>query len=70
MSQASSITGLSSANSFNTFRQGAWCTPPRLFVEDQVFPSFDNTTMQNHFFKSDPFDIKHNSFQPMDLFAV
>ncbi|PWA37682.1 zinc finger, DHHC-type, palmitoyltransferase [Artemisia annua] len=35
MSQASSITGLSSASSFNTFRQGAWCTPPRLFVEDQ-----------------------------------
>nr|XP_043639526.1 probable protein S-acyltransferase 22 [Erigeron canadensis] len=35
MSPASSITGLSSASSFNTFRQGAWCTPPRLFVEDQ-----------------------------------
>lgn len=37
MSPASSITGLSSASSFNNFRQGAWCTPPRLFVEDQVF---------------------------------
>ncbi|KAI3817356.1 hypothetical protein L1987_11146 [Smallanthus sonchifolius] len=35
MSPASSITGLSSASSFNNFRQGAWCTPPRLFVEDQ-----------------------------------
>lgn len=35
MSPASSLTGLSSASSFNTFRQGAWCTPPRLFLEDQ-----------------------------------
>ncbi|KAK9063616.1 hypothetical protein SSX86_017487 [Deinandra increscens subsp. villosa] len=35
MSPASSITGLSSASSFNNFRQGAWCTPPRMFVEDQ-----------------------------------
>ncbi|KAL8112015.1 putative protein S-acyltransferase 22 [Apium graveolens] len=41
MSQASSLTGLSSASSFNTFQRGAWCTPPRLFVEDQfdVVPS-------------------------------
>ncbi|KVH96163.1 Zinc finger, DHHC-type, palmitoyltransferase [Cynara cardunculus var. scolymus] len=36
MSPASSLTGLSSVSSFNTFRQGAWCTPPRLFVEDQT----------------------------------
>lgn len=36
MSQASSLTGLSSASSFSTFQRGAWCTPPRLFVEDQV----------------------------------
>jgi len=36
MSQVSSFTGLSSASSFNTFRRGAWCTPPRLFLEDQV----------------------------------
>ncbi|OVA13409.1 zinc finger protein [Macleaya cordata] len=35
MSPASSITGLSSASSFNTFHRGAWCTPPRLFLEDQ-----------------------------------
>ncbi|XP_076900272.1 putative protein S-acyltransferase 22 [Bidens hawaiensis] len=35
MSPASSITGLSSVSSFNNIRQGAWCTPPRLFVEDQ-----------------------------------
>lgn len=35
MSQVSSFTGLSSASSFNTFRRGAWCTPPRLFLEDQ-----------------------------------
>lgn len=35
MSQASSLTGLSSASSFTTFNRGAWCTPPRLFFEDQ-----------------------------------
>ncbi|CAA0828723.1 Probable protein S-acyltransferase 22 [Striga hermonthica] len=35
MSTVSSITGLSSASSFNTFHRAAWCTPPRLFVEDQ-----------------------------------
>ncbi|XAR55904.1 Protein S-acyltransferase [Bertholletia excelsa] len=37
MSIVSSLTGLSSASSFNTFNRGrgAWCTPPRLFVEDQ-----------------------------------
>lgn len=36
MSQVSSFTGLSSASSFNAFNRGAWCTPPRLFLEDQV----------------------------------
>ncbi|OIT26036.1 PREDICTED: probable protein S-acyltransferase 22 [Nicotiana attenuata] len=35
MSTVSSLTGLSSASSFNTFHRAAWCTPPRLFVEDQ-----------------------------------
>ncbi|EYU28813.1 hypothetical protein MIMGU_mgv1a003797mg [Erythranthe guttata] len=35
MSPISSVTGLSSASSFNTFHRAAWCTPPRLFVEDQ-----------------------------------
>ncbi|XP_057448172.1 probable protein S-acyltransferase 22 isoform X2 [Lotus japonicus] len=35
MSPVSSLTGLSSASSFTTFRRGAWCTPPRLFLEDQ-----------------------------------
>jgi hypothetical protein len=42
MSMISSFTGLSSASSFNTFHRGAWCTPPRLFLEDQVplFTSF------------------------------
>nr|GMD13536.1 probable protein S-acyltransferase 22 [Ipomoea batatas] len=35
MSTVSSITGLSSASSFNTFHRAAWCTPPRLFLEDQ-----------------------------------
>ena len=37
MSPASSLTGLSSASSFSTFHRGAWCTPPRLFLEDQVY---------------------------------
>ncbi|KAL4304315.1 hypothetical protein GQ457_10G028920 [Hibiscus cannabinus] len=35
MSAASSLTGLSSASSFSTFHRGAWCTPPRLFLEVQ-----------------------------------
>ncbi|XP_010551408.1 PREDICTED: probable protein S-acyltransferase 22 isoform X1 [Tarenaya hassleriana] len=35
MSMVSSLTGLSSASSFNTFHRAAWCTPPRLFLEDQ-----------------------------------
>ncbi|KAG9151951.1 hypothetical protein Leryth_002218 [Lithospermum erythrorhizon] len=35
MSPVSSLTGLSSASSFNAFQRAAWCTPPRLFVEDQ-----------------------------------
>lgn len=36
MSVVSSLTGLSSASSFSTLHRGAWCTPPRLFLEDQV----------------------------------
>jgi len=40
MSPVSSLTGLSSASSFTTFHRGAWCTPPRLFLEDQVAFSF------------------------------
>ncbi|XP_028762069.1 probable protein S-acyltransferase 22 [Neltuma alba] len=35
MSTVSSLTGLSSASSFTTFHRGAWCTPPRMFLEDQ-----------------------------------
>ncbi|KGN51955.1 probable protein S-acyltransferase 22 [Cucumis sativus] len=35
MSVVSSLTGLSSASSFSTLHRGAWCTPPRLFLEDQ-----------------------------------
>ncbi|KAK7274877.1 hypothetical protein RIF29_15978 [Crotalaria pallida] len=35
MSTVSSLTGLSSASSFTNFHRGAWCTPPRLFLEDQ-----------------------------------
>lgn len=36
MSRVSSYTGLSSASSFGPLRRGSWCTPPRLFLEDQV----------------------------------
>jgi len=36
MSTVSSFTGLSSASSFTTLHRGAWCTPPRLLLEDQV----------------------------------
>lgn len=36
LSHASSLTRISSGSSFNTFQRGAWCTPPRLFLEDQV----------------------------------
>ncbi|CAN6219468.1 unnamed protein product [Urochloa humidicola] len=35
MSRVSSYTGLSSASSFGPLRRGSWCTPPRLFLEDQ-----------------------------------
>ncbi|KAJ6815436.1 putative protein S-acyltransferase 22 [Iris pallida] len=51
MSSVSSFTGLSSASSFSALRRDAWCTPPRLFLEDQfdVVPpevgmSFRNTS--------------------------
>ncbi|XP_058070153.1 probable protein S-acyltransferase 22 isoform X3 [Magnolia sinica] len=49
MSPASSLTGLSSASSFNTFHRGAWCTPPRLFLEDQfdVVPPGASTSMNS-----------------------
>lgn len=36
MSTVSSFTGLSSVSSFNALHRGAWCTPPRMFLEDQV----------------------------------
>jgi hypothetical protein len=41
MSRVSSYTGLSSTSSFGGRRRGSWCTPPRLFLEDQfdVIPS-------------------------------
>ncbi|KAL0926032.1 hypothetical protein M5K25_004413 [Dendrobium thyrsiflorum] len=35
MSSISSLTGFSSASSFNAFQRGSWCTPPRLFLEDE-----------------------------------
>lgn len=41
MSHVSSYGGLSSTSSFGALRRGSWCTPPRLFLEDQfdVIPS-------------------------------
>lgn len=35
MSTVSSFTALSSVSSFNALHRGAWCTPPRMFLEDQ-----------------------------------
>ncbi|WVZ24138.1 hypothetical protein V8G54_002682 [Vigna mungo] len=35
MSTVSSLTGFSSASSFTNLHRGAWCTPPRLLLEDQ-----------------------------------
>jgi palmitoyltransferase ZDHHC1/11 len=36
MSIVSSVTGFSTASSFGPLHRGSWCTPPRLFLEDQV----------------------------------
>ncbi|XP_020586968.1 probable protein S-acyltransferase 22 [Phalaenopsis equestris] len=49
MSPVSSVTGLSSGSSFNAFRRAAWCTPPRLFLEDQFDVVPQETTMATHF---------------------
>uniref|UniRef100_A0A0E0M6M5 S-acyltransferase n=1 Tax=Oryza punctata TaxID=4537 RepID=A0A0E0M6M5_ORYPU len=35
MSIISSVTGFSTASSFAPLQRGSWCTPPRLFLEDQ-----------------------------------
>ncbi|CAI8590008.1 unnamed protein product [Vicia faba] len=35
MSTVSSFTGLINVSSFNALHRGAWCTPPRMFLEDQ-----------------------------------
>lgn len=35
MSIVSSVTGFSTASSFGPLHRGSWCTPPRLFLEDQ-----------------------------------
>ncbi|KAF0910833.1 hypothetical protein E2562_004799 [Oryza meyeriana var. granulata] len=35
LSIISSVTGLSTASSFGPLHRGSWCTPPRLFLEDQ-----------------------------------
>lgn len=53
MSQVSSLTGMSSTSSFNNFHRGAWCTPPRLFLEDQfdVIPP-DNGSVSSYGKKS------------------
>lgn len=50
MSPVSSLTGLSSASSFTTFHRGAWCTPPRLFLEDQVTYQLRSTMYVNVFY--------------------
>ncbi|EPS58309.1 hypothetical protein M569_16505, partial [Genlisea aurea] len=47
MSPLSSATGLSSTSSFNTFNRAAWCTPPRLFVEDQIDVVPDNGSVSS-----------------------
>ncbi|KAJ6805238.1 putative protein S-acyltransferase 22 [Iris pallida] len=49
MSSVSSFTGLSSVSSFSAFRRDAWCTPPRLFLEDQfdVVPPEVNMSFKN-----------------------
>jgi hypothetical protein len=62
MSRVSSYTGLSSTSSFGGRRRGSWCTPPRLFLEDQV------TTLKNlmindkwlHTFRSDGMSVQKN----------
>ncbi|KAL6645603.1 hypothetical protein ACP70R_017211 [Stipagrostis hirtigluma subsp. patula] len=35
MSMISSVTGFSTTSSFGPLHRGSWCTPPRLFLEDQ-----------------------------------
>ncbi|KAK3148033.1 hypothetical protein QOZ80_3BG0289780 [Eleusine coracana subsp. coracana] len=35
MSIISSVTGFSTTSSFGPLHRGSWCTPPRLFLEDQ-----------------------------------
>jgi len=58
MSPVSSITGLSSASSFSTFRRGQWCTPPRMFVDDQVtFYQFNPVSFVNILFLY--FEVRH-----------
>ncbi|KAJ4767449.1 S-acyltransferase [Rhynchospora pubera] len=49
MSPVSSFTGLSSASSFGAFHRGSWCTPPRLFLEDQfdVIPPDAGTSVSS-----------------------
>lgn len=49
MSPVSSVTGLSSASSINAFRRAAWCTPPRLFLEDQFDVVPQETSIPTHF---------------------
>lgn len=37
MSRVSSMAGLSTTSPFIAFHRGAWCTPPRSFLEEQVW---------------------------------
>ncbi|GJU31769.1 probable protein S-acyltransferase 22 [Tanacetum coccineum] len=64
MSPGSSRTGFSSASSFNTFRQGAWCTPPRLFIEDQydvVPPETSSVSSYGKKTQDDPIKKKNST---------
>lgn len=42
MSIISSVTGFSTTSSFAPLQRGSWCTPPRLFLEDQVYRISDH----------------------------
>lgn len=49
MSSVSSLAGFSSASSFTAFQRASWCTPPRLFLEDQfdVIPQEINMSLNS-----------------------
>ncbi|KAK1698791.1 hypothetical protein QYE76_015488 [Lolium multiflorum] len=53
MSIISSVTGFSTASSFGPLHRGSWCTPPRLFLEDQ----FDVIPPEIGMSQNQPLDI-------------